>query len=134
TPIQLPVSTRGVLNAPRGRLSPIQVEVILLPVCRSPLLELMYLVRGGDTESLQRQDHGTNTNMRRRRWANLSTVRAPEYWRADIPLGSNLLKCRIQIVAQRNHRFERHVWMPLIAQPLDHFPKPHFLCVAGGHE
>ena len=98
-PVRLPVSAHGGLNGLRGRLFPIHIEVILLPVCRPPLLKVMYLVRRGDTESLKRQDHGTNTNVRRCRRANVSAVRAPEHWRADIPLGSNSLKCRIQIVA-----------------------------------
>jgi len=75
----------GVLYGLRSRLFPVQIEVVLLPVCRPPFLKVIYLVGGGDTESFQRQDHGTNTHVRRRRRANGSTARALEHWRADVP-------------------------------------------------
>lgn len=42
-------------------------------MCCPAFLKVAYLVGGADTESFQRQDHGTNTHVRRRRRANVST-------------------------------------------------------------
>jgi len=127
------VGTRKVLNRRRSRPFAIQVEFILFAVSRPPLFESTYGLHGRDTESAQRQNHGSNADMGRRARANVSAVPAPENRRADITLPSKPLKHLLQLVSQRNERVERHVRMPLLAQPLQHLFEPNPLWIAGGH-
>jgi hypothetical protein len=93
------MGTPGGLTGRRSCSSAVQIKVILFSVCRPTFLKVMYFVGGGDPESGQGQDHGANTDVRRRARANVSTVPAPENRRADVPLGSNSLKHRIQILS-----------------------------------
>jgi hypothetical protein len=59
----------------------------------------MYLLGGGDTESGQRQDHGSNADMGRRARADVSAVPTPENRRADIPFQSNSLKHPVKVIS-----------------------------------
>ena len=84
----------------RGHAFAIEIKPILLPVRRPTLLESVGLPGGGDTESSRRQDHGTNTDVWVRAFANMPAPRTPEHWGTDVPLGSNSLKRRVQVIAQ----------------------------------
>jgi hypothetical protein len=93
------VGTRGVINRWRSRPFAIQVKLILFAVRRPPFFEGMYLLGGGDTESGQRQDHGSNADMGRRARADISAVPTPENRRADIPFQPNSLKHRVKVIS-----------------------------------
>jgi hypothetical protein len=77
----------------------IQIKPILLPVCCPTFLKNICLRGGGDTESIKRQDHGSNTDVRRRALANMPAPGTRKNWGTDMPLGSKPLKRRVQVIA-----------------------------------
>lgn len=81
-----------------GRFA-IKVKAVLLPVRCPTLLEGVCMLGRGNTESDDRQDHGTNTDVGLGAFADISTSRALEDWRTDVPLGSNSLKHYVQAVS-----------------------------------
>jgi hypothetical protein len=115
-----------------GQASAMEIKPVLLAICGQIFLKSV-CQSGGDTESTERQDHGTNTDVRLRTFANVPTPRTPKDRRADMSLGSNSLQHRIQAIAQLDDCNEGHARIPLGAQPLNHFRKPYSLRVAGGH-
>jgi len=79
---------------------------------------------GGDAESIKRQDHGSNTDVRLRALANLPAPGTPKNRGTDVSLGSKPLQRRVQVIAQLDDRVKGHVLMPLGAQPFNDFRKP----------
>ena len=93
------VGTLGGLNRRRSRPFAEQVQFILFAVHRPPFFERMYLLGRSDTESGQRQDHGSHADMRRRSWADVSAVPTSENRRTDIPFQSKSLEHRVKVVS-----------------------------------
>ncbi len=93
----------------------------------------MNLLGGRDTESSKRQYYGANANVRLRAFANMPTVRTPKNSGTDLALGSNSLKCCVQLIAEPDDRVEGHALVPLGTQPLNHFRKAYSLRVTGSH-
>ena len=127
------MSATGDLGGRRGHALAIEIKPTLLPVCCPIFLKSRCRLGGGDSESSNRQDHGANADVRLRAFANVPALRTLEDRRADVSLGPNSLKHRVQIVAQFDDCVEGHTLMPLGAQPLNHFWKPYSLRVTGGH-
>ena len=123
----------GELGGRRGHAFAIEIKLILLPIRCPTFLKSVCRLGGGDTESSKRQDHGANTDVRLRAFANMPTQRTPKNWATDVSLGSNSLKRRVQVIAQLDDCVEGHALMPLKAQPLNHFRKPYSLGVTCGH-
>jgi len=67
----------GDLEGRRGRAFVIEVKPILLPVRCPRFLKSVDLIGGEDPESSERQDHGANTGVRLRAFANMPTLRTP---------------------------------------------------------
>jgi hypothetical protein len=124
---------RDDLDGLRRHTLPIEIEPIPLPVRCPTFLKSVYRLGGGDAESNQRQDHGANTDVRVRAFANMPATRAPEDRWADTAFGPNSLKHRVQRIAQADDCVEGNALVPLGAQALDHFRKPHSLRVTGSH-
>ncbi len=97
-PDLLRVGAQGVLNR-RGRPFAVQVQFILFAVCRPPFFEGMCLLSRSDTESGQRQDHGSDADMGRRGPPDVSAVPTPENRRTDIAFQSKSLKHRVKVVS-----------------------------------
>ena len=110
-----------------------KINPLLLPVCCPRFLKRAGLLGWSDPESSERQDHRTNADVRLRALANMPTLWAPKNCRANVPVGSNSLQHRVQVIAQLDDCVEGHALMPLGAQPLNHLRKPYSLCVTGGH-
>jgi hypothetical protein len=113
-----------------GRRRPafaIDIKPILVPVRCPAFLKSACLLGGGDTESSKRQDHGANTDVRLRAFANMPTPRTPKNWGTDVSIGSNSLKRRVQIITQLHDCVEGHALMPLGAQLLNYFREPYSL-------
>jgi hypothetical protein len=121
------------LNGRRCSALAIDIEPSLLPVCSPTFLKSVNRLGGGDTESSNRQDHGANTDVGLRAFADMSTLRTPKNWATDVPFRPNPLKHVVQVVAQLDDGVEGHVLMPRRAQPPNHFWKPHSLRITGGH-
>ena len=120
-----------------GRSKPLtfakNVESVLLPVQRPTLFERLDLLGVGDAESLERQEHCTNADMRLCAFTNMPTMRTFKDPRADVPLGSNALEHRVQAISHFDGRLERHPLMPLGAQGFNHFRETNSLRVTCGH-
>jgi hypothetical protein len=123
----------GSLWGRRGVAFAIEIKHFLLPVRHPTFFKSMCQFGGGDTESSDRQDHGANTDVGLRGFANVPTVRTPDHGATDVPLGPNAMQHRVQFIAQLDDGVEGHALMPLGAQPLNHFRKPDSLRIAGGH-
>lgn len=65
----------GGLEGRRGRAFVIEVKPILLPVRCPRFLKGVDLIGGDDPESGERQEHGANTGVRLRAFANMATLR-----------------------------------------------------------
>jgi hypothetical protein len=127
------MSATGDLGGRRGHAFTIEIKPNLLPVRCPTFLNGVCMLGGGDTESSKGQDHGANTDVGLRAFANMPTPRTLKNWGTDVSLGSNLLKLRVQLIAQIDDCVEGHALMPLKAQPLNHFRKPYSLGVTCGH-
>ena len=123
----------GDFGGRRGQASSIEIKPVPLPICCPIFLKSVCQFGSGDAESTERQDNGTNTDVRLRTFANVPTARTSKDRRADVSLGSNSLQHRIQAIAQLDDCVEGHARMPLGAQPLNHLWKPYSLRVTGGH-
>ena len=77
-----------------------KIEPILPAVGSPTLFQSVCLFVGGDTEMSERKDHGANTHMRLRAWADMPTLRTPENWRMDPARRSNFFQHGVQLVAQ----------------------------------
>src|SRR5258708_1441298 len=88
------------LGGQRGHAFAIEIEPVLLPVGGPTFLKSVCLLGREDTESSKRQNHGANTDVRLRAFANVPTPRTPKNWGTDVSLGSNSLKHRVQVIAQ----------------------------------
>src|SRR5947209_12815 len=71
------MDTTGNLGGRRGQALAIEIKPVLPPV-RCPILLKGVCQLGGDTESTERQDHGANTDVRLRSFANVPTLRTPK--------------------------------------------------------
>ena len=105
------------------------VEFVLLPVQRPTLFKRLGLLGADDIESYERQEHCTNADMRLPAFTNMPTMRTFKDRGANVPLGSNSLEHRVQLVPQFDRGLERHPVMPLGAQGFNHFRKPYSLRV-----
>ena len=116
-----------------GRWKPLtfakNIESVLLPVQRPTLFKSLDLLGIGDAESYERQEHCTNADMRMCAFTNMPTMRTFKDRGANVPLGSNSLEHRVQLVPQFDRGLERHPVMPLGAQGFNHFRKPYSLRV-----
>src|SRR5712692_8639515 len=83
------MSATGDLVGRRGHAFTIEIKPNLLPVRCPTFLNGVCLLGGGDTESSKRQDHGANTDVGLRAFANMPTPRTPKNWGTDVSLGSN---------------------------------------------
>ena len=95
------MSATGDLGGRRGHAFTIEIKPNLLPVRCPTFLNGVCLLGGGDTESSKGQDHGANTDVGLRAFANMPTPRTLKNWGTDVSLGSNLLKLRVQLIAQQ---------------------------------
>lgn len=86
----------GDFGGRRSRAFSVEIKAILLPVRCPTSLKSVGLVGGGDTESSKGQNHGANTDVRLRAFANIPTLRTAKNWERDVPHGSNSLKRRVQ--------------------------------------
>ena len=127
------MDTPGDVSGPWYQAFAVKIKLLLLSVRCPTFLNSVCLLGGGDTESSKRQDHGANTDVGLRAFANMPTPRTPKNWGTDVSLGSNLLKLRVQLIAQLDDCVEGHALMPLKAQPRNHFRKPYSLGVTCGH-
>jgi hypothetical protein len=121
------------LDRRRGNASSIEIKPIPFSVLCPTFLKSVNLLGGRDTESSKRQYYGANANVRLRAFANMPTVRTPKNSGTDLALGSNSLKCCVQLIAEPDDRVEGHALVPLGTQPLNHFRKPYSLRAAGSH-
>jgi hypothetical protein len=111
----------------------IEIKPILFPVRGPSFLKNRCLLHGGDAESSKRQNHGANTYVRFRAFANMATPGAPEDWGTDTTFQSNTFEHRIQLISQFHEGLEGRTLRPLGAQPLNHFREPDALGVSRRH-
>ena len=74
----------------RSHALAIEIKPILRAVRRLTLFKGVCLFGRGDTESIKRQDHCTNTDVRLSGFADVPTPRTLKKWGTDLPLGSNV--------------------------------------------
>jgi hypothetical protein len=79
------------------------------------------------------ESSGANADVWRRALTDIPTLRTLHDRSPDVPLRSNLLEHRVQIVAQLDECVQGHALVPLGTQPLHHLRKPYSLRVNGGH-
>src|ERR1035441_9669836 len=73
----------------RLRRLAVEVEPVLFSVCGPALFERLDLVGRRHTEAAERQDHGSDGDVRFGSFADMSTPRALDNGRTDVPLGPN---------------------------------------------
>ena len=117
----------------RFRAFAVKIEPILPPVHRPRFLKSLDAFGVRNAESQERKQHGANADVGRRSFTDMPTPRTLHDRSPDVPLRSNLLENRVQIVAQLDECVEGHALVPLRTQPLDHLRKPYSLRVTGGH-
>ena len=97
------------------------------------LLKGVHLRRSVDIETSDRQDDGANADMRFSAFANVAALRALENGRANLSIGTDSPKHRIEIVTRVYELIERYFSIPPGAQGINHFPELHTLSVTARH-
>lgn len=102
--LRLPgINGTDALIAIRGlRRLAVKVEPVLFSVRGPALFERLHLLGRRHTESAERQDRGPNGDVGFGGLTNMSTPRAPDSGRTDVPLSSDPVKQGVKLVAQLN--------------------------------
>jgi len=80
----------------------VKVELVLFSVRGPALFEHLHMLGRSHTESAERQDHGTDGDVGLGGFANMSTLRAPDNGRTDMPLSPDPVQHGVKLVAQLN--------------------------------
>ena len=110
-----------------------QIQAVLSAIGRPVSLEDSRHVLARDAESNQRRDRRSDADA----WFGLragGSAHAPrDNCRADWACGPNVAQHAIELSSQGEESIDREAILPLRPQPVDHFRKPHALCVAARH-
>ena len=110
-----------------------QIQAVLSAIGRPVSLEDSRDVLARDAESNQRRDRRSDADA----WLGLraggSAHPARDNCGADLACGPNVAQHALELSTQGEESIDREAILPLRPQTIDHFRKPHALCVAARH-